>query len=156
MAKPPLPTLDAATQECNELLHAYRELRDRDAPLAEFEALEAKVKSARMRAKKRGAEPGFGTLWHQLTDVSEYLKRFKPRAPLPPASADELLAEVASIRAALAAPRSPAQHRALTARAKSVHARIEDARARTPETDADHDAYVDVEEQLWDLGFPID
>jgi hypothetical protein len=105
-----------------------------------------------MRAKKRLAEQGFSTLAQQLADLGEYLKRFKPREVVAPAAPEVLADEVAEIGRALRVASLPSH--VLVRRARSVHARIEAARAQVPDEDHDHDAYVDIEEQLWDLGFP--
>jgi hypothetical protein len=150
----PRATIEEATAEAMELWAIYRDARARDAPAPAFEALRSRVRGALARAKKRSSEPGFSTVEQQLRDLSGYIQQFRPREASTPASADDLLLEVDAIQRALDAlgdGAPPAARRALAGRAAGVRARIEGARALSPDDDHDHDPYVDAEELLWDL-----
>ena len=129
-------------------MRAYRAARDTSAPAADFDALAVKVRAARARAKRRVAEPGFDVLAQQRADVGAYIKRFKPADDAPVAAPRALAAEVEQLRAGVATLHAGE----LAARGKAILRRIEEARARAPERDEDHDAYVDVEEALGALG----
>ncbi len=156
MAKPKAhpPSVEEASAEAARLWATYRELREREASEIEIAALRGEVKSAAQRARRRAAEAGFSTLRQQLVDLGEYLRQITPRGAAAPPSAEELTREVEVLSrdvGRLGDGMSPQERAGLSTRAAVIHRRIEDARARSPDDDADHDAYVDVEEPLWDL-----
>jgi hypothetical protein len=135
-------SLETATLEMNELWGTYRSLRDANASATKFEELKKKVRSAKARAKKAG----FSTIAQQLTDLGEYIKRYKPREGVVRANPDDLHAELAAIEKTIASPETEARVRRLLER-------IEESRALDLEGDHDHDEYVDIEERLGVLGF---
>ena len=133
-----------------DLWAEYRKARDENASAETFEALQKRVRGLRARAKKAGLL----AITQQLGDLGEYIKRYRPRTVAARASAEELERETAALRAAFkalgAAPASNAL-RALLAGALKMEKSIENAREQDPDADSDHDEYVTVEEQLWDL-----
>lgn len=149
--KQPPATLEETTAVAQQLWAAYHDLRSGHASAAEIQALRSKVRSAVTCARKRSDEPGFSALAQQIGDIAMYLARIVPSDAAPPAKPEDLLREVDEIRRALSAGASVAARAKLARTAAAIHRRIEEARAQALNGDPDHDAYVDVEEPLWDL-----